>query len=72
MKQALLLGLLVFTCFVISACASSDSGEQKEQRGTNALREYVNTPKDKARAASRKVARKQRQVDEQAASLVDD
>lgn len=59
-------------CLTLGACASSDTEQEEEQPGTNALREYVNTPKDKARGAKRKVERTQRRVAEQAQSLVDE
>lgn len=65
----LLTVLLPLLCIGLFACASSDSDQEEEQPGTSAIREYVNTPKDKARGAKRAVERTQRHTREQADSL---
>lgn len=73
MRRPLLAVCILLFSAGVCACAGSEGGEEKEEApGTSALREYVNTPKDKARAAGRAVRRQQRATDEQASQLVDE
>ncbi len=72
MRPLLVATFLSVLCFGVLACASSESDQEEEQPRTSAIREYVNTPKDKARGAKRRLEGAQKRAAEQANSLADD
>jgi hypothetical protein len=69
-KRYWIVSLVLGFCFISTGCDSQKAESKASER--NVIRDYVNTPKNQARAVGNKLESVQKKVREQAKGLDDD